>query len=141
MRPSSLQLRLYFVTELNISVNMEFDPDEEVKLYLKNLVVNSEAIKNPDDEREWQIKLSVQHNQDLKTNSPYFFSVNLVGFFRIEGYVPNNNVAKYAYVNGSSVLYSSAREVLRSAMARGPYEPIMLPTVCFYEEVKQKAED
>ncbi len=134
MKPSSLQLRLYFVTDLSVSVNPEFDPEKEVNLHIGNMIVNTEPIKKPDDDREWQIKMNIRHTQNSESNSPYFFAVELMGFFHINELLPESMVEKFAYVNGSSVLYSSAREILRNAMADGPYDPIMLPTVCFLDD-------
>ncbi len=134
MKPSSLQLRLYFVTDLSVSVNPEFDPDEEVNLHLGNITINSENTQKEDNDREWQIKLTVRHTQNQHSNSPYFFAIDLLGFFSIDESMPTEMVEKFAFVNGSSVLYSSAREILRNAMADGPYSPIMLPTVCFFED-------
>jgi len=78
--------------------------------------------------------MNIRHTQNPESNSPYFFAVDLVGFFRIDESLPETMVEKFAYVNGSSVLYSSAREILRNAMADGPYDPIMLPTVCFLDD-------
>ena len=141
MKPSNLQLRLYFVTDLSFSVNSEFDSEKEVNLHIDNMVVESEPINKPDDEREWQIKMSVRHTQNSESNSPYFFAVELMGYFRIDESLPEAMVEKFAFVNGSSVLYSSAREILRNAMADGPYEPIMLPTVCFFEDDKRIESD
>ena len=36
-------------------------------------------------------------------------------------------------VNGSSVLYSAARQILRNAMSSGPFNPLLLPTASFVE--------
>lgn len=134
MKPSNLQLRLYFVTDLSVSVNSEFNPETDVNLHIGNMVVESEPMKKPDEDREWQIKMKVRHTQNSESNSPYFFAVELMGYFHIDESLPEALIEKFAFVNGSSILYSSAREILRNAMANGPYEPIMLPTVCFFED-------
>lgn len=134
MKPSSLQLRLYFVTDLSISVNPEFDATKDVNLHIGNIAIKSENIQKEDDEYEWQIKLTIRHTQNSDSNSPYFFAVDMVGYFHIDESLPKTRVEKFVFVNGSSVLYSSAREILRNAMSDGPYDPIMLPTVCFFED-------
>jgi preprotein translocase subunit SecB len=133
MRPSNLQLKCYFVTDLNISANQTFDPDSATNLLLEDLVAEPECTPNEEDEREWQISLRVSHTQTPESNAPYFFSIELIGFFKIEDTVPDERVKQFATVNGASVLFSTAREVLRSGMANGPYEPIILPTVCFLD--------
>ncbi|NQU39528.1 MAG: hypothetical protein HQ523_06215 [Lentisphaerae bacterium] len=53
--------------------------------------------------------------------------------------MPDERVGQFALVNGASVLFGTAREVLRSVMTNGPYEPILLPTVCFLDAKPEAA--
>ncbi|NQU39531.1 MAG: protein-export chaperone SecB [Lentisphaerae bacterium] len=133
MRPSNLQLRCYFVTDLTVTANQAFDPAKEVNVLLDDLLTEPECLVKGDDEREWQISLRVSHTPNPENNVPYSFSIELVGFFGIERVVPEEKVEQFAFVNGASVLFSTAREVLRSVMTNGPYDPILLPTVCFLD--------
>lgn len=139
MKSSALQLRRYIVTELSVSANRGFDPDKKVRLGLRDVVAQPECRGDEKKPREWQIVLKLKHSQSAESNSPYFFMIETVGFFTVKESVPAERVAEFVQVNGASVLYSTAREVLRSVMAMGPYLPILLPTVCFYEP-KRKAE-
>ncbi len=41
-------------------------------------------------------------------------------------------------VTGSSILYSAAREFLLTLMGRGPWSPMMLPTISFMELANKK---
>lgn len=133
MKPSALQLRHYIVTELSLSANRSFDPEKKVHLGLRDVVAEPECRADKKNGREWQIVLRVKHSQSAESNSPYFFMIEMVGFFAVGKSVPDEKVADFAEVNGSSVLYSTAREVLRGAMAIGPYLPILLPAVCFFD--------
>ncbi len=40
-------------------------------------------------------------------------------------------------INGPSMLYGIAREVIRGVTARGPYFPILLPSATFFEPAPQ----
>jgi preprotein translocase subunit SecB len=141
MRPSKLLLKQYVVTELTVTANRDFEPDKPVELGLEDLVSDPECDVSEENAREWQITLRMKHSQNTESNSPYFFMIELVGFFGVEDGVPDEMIAEFVRVNGSSVLYSTAREVLRSIMTMGPFLPIMLPTVCFYDPKKQAADD
>lgn len=140
MKPSALQLRHYILTELSLSANRSFDPSKKVQLALRDVVAEPECRMDKKDGRECQIVLRIKHSQSAESNSPYFFMIEMIGFFAVSKSVPDDRVAEFAEVNGSSVLYSTAREVLRSAMALGPYLPILLPAVCFFDP-KKKAEE
>ncbi len=137
MRPSNLQLNCYFVTDINVTANQAFDGSKEIGLRLRDVVAEPDCTASNDDSREWQVRLRVSHLQDEESNSPYFFSIELVGFFRILDRVPDEGVERFVSVNGASVLFSTAREVLRSVMANGPYDPILLPSVCFLDSVPE----
>ena len=132
MRSSALQLRHYIITELSLAANRAFDPEKKVQLGLHDVLGKPECRVDQKDPQEWQIVLKLKHSQSTESNSPYFFMIAMVGFFAVDKSVPEAKVAEFVEVNGASVLYSTAREVMRSLMAMGPYRPILLPTVCFY---------
>ena len=138
MRQSNLLLKQYVVTEISVTANKEFDPENQVQLGLRDVVADPQCDRSNDNPRNWQITLRMKHSQNTESNSPYFFMIELVGFFSIDDVVPDDRVEEFAYVNGSSVLYSTGREVLRSVMAIGPYRPIILPTVCFYDPKRKE---
>ena len=133
MKPSALQLRNYIVTELSVSANRTFDPDKKVQLGLPDVTVESECVADKKDGRAWQIVLRIKQAQSAESNSPYFFMIEMAGFFMVSKAVSDERVAEFVEVNGASVLYSTAREVLRSTMAMGPYLPILLPAGCFFD--------
>ncbi len=134
MRPSSLLLKSYIVTDVNVSANPAFDPEKPVNLGIRDLIVEPECRPNEKNPRDWRIFLCVKDAQNKDSNSPYSFRIELVGFFEVEEKVPVKTLDVFACVNGTSVLYSTAREVLRSLMSMGPYQPILLPAVCFFED-------
>lgn len=137
MRPSNIELEGYFVTELNISANLTFDAKKPTGLTSDDLVTEPECLKKTENPRHWQIRLKVKNAENGKPNTPYFFSIALVGFFKVMDAVPDQRVAEFAKVNGASILFGTAREVLRNAMSQGPYAPILLPAVCFLDAMPE----
>jgi preprotein translocase subunit SecB len=132
MKSSALQLNYYFVTELNVTANRQHDPKQPIMLSDENLVVKLDVMVQKDDARRWQATLRIQQQGGPVTNPPYFFTVELVGMFSVAAKYPLDKAEWMVRTNASSVLYSTAREVLRSAMSQGPYCPLLLPTVSFY---------
>lgn len=133
MRPSNLQLKRYVVTDITVTANKDFNHEKPIELGLQDVVAEPTCMMIEENPREWQIVLRIKHSQNTESNSPYFFMIELVGFFGIDDSVPDDKIEEFAKVNGSSVLYSTGREVLRSTMSMGPFLPIVLPTVCFYD--------
>lgn len=133
MRPSNLELRGYFVTELNVSANARFDPNQSMELTINDLDVQPTCLTNEEDPRHWQIRLRVRSVEDGERNTPYAFNTEVVGFFTVADAVPLDAVPAFAHINGASILYGVAREALRGVMAQGPHLPLLLPTVCFLE--------
>ncbi|MFO7535357.1 MAG: protein-export chaperone SecB [Kiritimatiellia bacterium] len=131
MNASALQLKQYIVTELSLSANRKFDLEKDVHFSVPDVV--GEPICTPDEKngREWQIVLKLKHSQSVESNSPYFFMIEIVGLFSVDKSVLEEKIPEFVRVNGASVLYSSAREILRSTMTMGPYLPILLPTISF----------
>lgn len=132
MKSAALQLNYYFVTELSVTANREHDPKKPVTLTDENLVVTPDILPDQNDPRRWQVTLRIQQQAGPDVNAPYFFTVELTGFFSVASNFPEDKAEWMVRTNATSVLYSTAREVLRSAMSQGPFCPLLLPTVSFY---------
>lgn len=132
MKNSPLQLKRYFVTELSLTANKEFDPRKEVKLGVDNMIVTPALLADASDRRQWQVTLRIQLQPGPEANTPYFSALEVVGFFRLQDDYPEENIEWMVQTNATSVLYSAAREILRGATAQGPYPAFLLPTVSFY---------
>ena len=138
MKTSPLQLNCYFVAELNVTANRQHAPKAPITLSAENLTVKPDFMAQKDDPQRWQVTLRIQQQGGPSTNSPYFFTIELVGMFSVAANYPEKQVEWLVRTNASSVLYSTAREVLRNAMAQGPFCPLLLPTLSFYTpETKQ----
>lgn len=136
MKPeiSKLLLDNYFVSALSIKANTAFDVNQSMNLTINDLIIDSNAIKIADDVRHWQVVLTVSYALKKGVNSPYAFKAEVVGFFSVASNYSEDRAEWLVKTNASSVLYSVARETLRSAMASGPWKPIILPAVSFYTQ-------
>jgi preprotein translocase subunit SecB len=134
MKASPLNLRDYYVTELSVTTNKNFDLQKPVSMKFEDLVVERHLIQHNDAKNgsPWQLTLRVHHTSAPERNAPYQFTLELVGFFDVNAKVPAEKVETILKVNGASMLYGAARQVIRSATAQGPYLPVLLPSVSFY---------
>ena len=132
MKNSPLQLKHYFVTELSLTANKEFDPKKESKLGIESLVVTPALMADAADPRQWQVTLRIQQQPGPEANAPYFSALEIVGFFCLQDNYPEEKIEWMVKTNATSVLYGVAREILRAAMAQGPFPPVILPTASFY---------
>jgi preprotein translocase subunit SecB len=138
MSPAALQLKYYFVTELSVTANRQHHAGKPVTLTDENLVVKQDFLREKDAPRQWQVTLRIQQQGGPATNPPYFFTIELVGFFSVAAKYPEEKAEWMVRTNATSVLYSTAREVLRGAMSQGPFCPLLLPTVSFYTPETRK---
>jgi preprotein translocase subunit SecB len=138
MNNSPLQLKRYFVTELSLTANKEYDPKKEFKFDVENTLVTPALLSDETDQRQWQVTLRIKQQPGPDANAPYFSALEIVGFFCLDESYPEDKIEWMIQTNATSVLFSAAREILRSATAQGPYPPILLPTVSFYGPNPQK---
>jgi preprotein translocase subunit SecB len=143
MRASQLLLDHYYLDELSFSLSDDYSFEADVtepKLLPEDLSVKVETARNPEDLLQWMFKLSI--NLEKKENRfPYNFSIRLTGFFDVSKDCPSALVDRLALVNGPSILYAAARELLAVVTGRSRFLTIFLPSVSFYEPPKDtKAE-
>lgn len=135
MRISPLQLEYYFVAESHVTASREFKAGEPLGVKADDIIVEPE-FKPTGAERQWEVTLRVQYTPGPEVNTPYFFTLELVGFFRIDlGYL-EDRVERLVQTNGPTILFGIAREVLRNLTGHGPHPPMILPTASFVPERK-----
>jgi len=135
MHAAQLQLKHYFLSAFNYSVNPEFDPEKNISLNFKDISVDYEVQPlNEETQHEWQVGLKVGFSPSVKGNAPYSFSGEIVGFFSVSKNAAKERASFYIETNATSVLYSTLREIVCTITAKGPYRALLLPTVCFYEK-------
>lgn len=136
MKAAQIQLRNYFVSELQFVANRDFNPDGPSNVGADDLQLKLQASPKADNKREWQITLRIALNASPESNSPYSFLVEMIGFIDVADSVSDDRIERFARINGTSLIFAAAREIIKAATSRGPYKPLMLPTVTFWEPKK-----
>ena len=132
MQASSLQLDNSAITRLKIEANKSFPKDRAKDRFLHfadaGLESTVELGSDADDPRRFFVKLDMRMLGTEEHPTPYAVDVEIVGIFVCTGSNPNND-EKLAEINGAAVLYGSIREVVLQITSRGPYPPLIMPTV------------
>lgn len=139
MKHSPLQLLRYAVPEISCSANPAFDPNKEIQGGIEQFSVEAvvKQQKPPDNfpGHAWSVEMNISQKLIEGHNFPYKFDMILAGFFVCSSTLPAEvNEERFVRVNGSSTLYGAAREFVRIVTASGPWGPILLPTVSFYQQ-------
>jgi preprotein translocase subunit SecB len=99
----------------------------------------------PNSPNQWRIVLTIQClNEDPA--KPYLYEAEIIvqGIVEVNEGFPEDKKEQLAIVNGLSILFSAAREMLINITARSVYGGITLPTFSFVnsvsEALKQKAQ-
>jgi len=138
MKLSPLQLSHYFITELHFVAAAIFDPAKDVELRDEHFTIEPIFQRAQENDLQWQVTLKLNQEAPAKTNTPYSFSVVIVGLFEVHPKFEKERIERMVHTNASSVLYGIAREIVRGLTTRGPYPGLMLPSVSFLPDVIPK---
>jgi len=135
MKPAPISLLEYFATDMALSANPLYDSSKglELKDAEYNVDVRVDAAPSESGPARWQVTLEIGQQTAPETNFPYSFRLVLVGFFEVARPSSPEQDERFVKIQGASVLYGMAREIVRAITGRGPHSPVMLPTVSFYE--------
>ena len=139
MKPllSHLSCLDYWVVGLSLMANPDFDADKPTDLAFEDIEIDDEAIPDKDG-RIWTVCLHVGQQMVPGKNAPYSFSIGIQGRFEVlDGY--GGNAEWLVRTNGPSMLFGTAREILRTMMKSGPHDAMLLPTVSFYRPPQEDA--
>jgi hypothetical protein len=137
MKISPLQLRRYFVSEMSCSANMDFNPSRDFQLSFEQFQVETDSWRTEGASGSWSLRMVITHQIGPQQNFPYEFKLVMIGFLVCTGPVPHGlEEDRYVKVNGFSILYGIAREIIRATTARGPWRDLMIPTVSFFEAAR-----
>jgi preprotein translocase subunit SecB len=139
MKPqaSPIRCKSYFANELSVSANPKYDPNRPSDLTTEDLQVENSIVPIGEDESSIVFLSVEQHAAGVK-NAPYNFKIRLMGYFDVMEGVPKQRAEQLLLTNGSSILYGAAREILRDMTSKGPYPPLLLPTLSFFPLLKRK---
>jgi len=71
---------------------------------------------------------------------PYELKATIVGFFTMNDSIPTDIVPKNALLNGPSILYSTARDLIMSLSSRTGFPSLLLPTIIPSEPLEMETE-
>jgi preprotein translocase subunit SecB len=142
-----LQIDGYYVKEFSCSVRDDLDEKSHLALgtglhiqpsqvMLASPMVDLEVGigEHLKDRSKFRIMLDVK-SDDKEGDSPYTFSLKLMGYFSVEDKKYIEEMSPIFHRNAVMLLYSAAREIVASSTGRGPFPAYMLPTLSFnYDE-------
>ena len=133
MKLSPIQLIDYHVTRLTVEACATFDRDEPMDLDPADLEVAASTSRLSDgDDLRWTVSLIVRHEPVKGKNIPYRLTIEIVGLVTTVTKKVDETLRHAVEVNGPSMLFGAAREILREATARGPYGSIVIPSASFF---------
>ena len=130
--PSKLQLKRAFTTDVHVQANPRFKAKEPMNMALEDISAEFKVHEPAGSKEDWAVELRVFFAGSEKVNAPYAFRIDLLGYFAVLGEKSKQKAKWLVETNAPSVLFSSAREILRATMSSGPYKSLVLPTVSFY---------
>jgi preprotein translocase subunit SecB len=132
MRAAPISLTNYFVSDLEFSVNQAFDPEKVSTIEIDDLELQNEKKPKTEDRRSWDVTLHIKLGERPERNLPCSIAVKIVGSVAVDQSVKEENIERWVEINGTSLVFSVAREIVRAVSSRGPNKSILLPTVTFW---------
>lgn len=129
-----LQLVDYVFPEIECRENPNCPRDAE-QIQPPEVQVTPRVAVREDDENIYRLALDISFGGEEEQCS-YIGRVKVVGIFSVSPDLGEKE--RHIFINGSSILYSSAREFVLSITSRGPSFPLMLPAVRFGESGKER---
>jgi preprotein translocase subunit SecB len=95
----------------------------------------------PTNANQWKLVLTLQlGSKDAAKPFAYEAEIKLQGLVQVSDGFLQEQKEQLALVNGFSILYSAAREMLLNITARSAYGAMTLPTISFVNLVKEKTQ-
>ncbi len=144
MKLSPLQLAYYRLADFSLTPRLGINPEEDsfemldrIEAYLE--IYEEEDESDPEDIATWGVTLGLVFapEEDDKC-SPYEFKVALLGTFKCSKVLPAGlDAERLVGVNGSSMLYGIARELIQTISDKSVWGRLTLPTMSFtdYKEM------
>ncbi len=133
MKPSPLRLDRHFVSHIHVDASPGATHKGELRVDVKPTCTQ----RKKDDPLQWMVSLRVEFATTGKEPPAYSGNCEFVGLFTVSDKFPKDKVEQLVRVNGASLLYAAAREMIAGITARGPWPMIILPSVSFVEPAAQ----
>ena len=136
MKLAPIQLEGYALTDLSFSANQDHKVDQPVSYRTEDIVVDHSSERDSKDDRVWRLTLAIKIQPRAEANAPYYISLQISGLVRALPQLEHKDIETLMKVNGASLLYGVAREVVRQVTAIGPYAPLLIPSISFRPEAQ-----
>lgn len=132
-----LEISQYFIDELHVKVNPEYEGDGS---HAGILVVDFDIRKAPDALR-FLITMTIDVNKtdEAFAGAPYQLLLNLSGYFDFAEGTDQETVDRLIGPNGLAILYGIARGTVAQATACCRHDKFILPAYNFIELLNEKA--
>jgi preprotein translocase subunit SecB len=149
MKLSPLQLAYYRVTQCSVSSRPEYDPEQDESDTILDQIhasLDVERLEEADTEHTlgWFVGLCLEFSPAAEQNVPYDFRIDLYGNFHCTKELPAGMDAEQLVgINGSSILYGIARELVQSITEKGMWGGLTLPSMSFtdYKDMLRESDD
>ena len=133
MKNSPLRLDRHFVSHFHLDASPGATHKGELRVDVKPTCTP----RKKDDPLQWMVNLRVEFATAGKEPPAYSGNCEFVGLFTVSDKFPKDKVEQLVRVNGASLLYSAAREMIAGITARGPWPMLTLPSISFVEPETQ----
>ncbi len=120
MRAAPISLTNYFVSNLEFKTNQAFDPEKASVIEIDDLELENEAKPRIENRRSWEVTLRIKLGDRPGRNLPCTIAIGIVGSVDVDQSVKEENIERWVQINGTSLVFSVAREIVRAITSRGP---------------------
>jgi preprotein translocase subunit SecB len=145
MKQSPLQLLDYWVDYIEVRANPNFDSSKEIEILVQSIDLVAEVSEIKIDDAHfagtaWQVSLRIEQPLPEGKNLPYSYKLDIAGLVAAHPGLKDEQLKRAVEVNGPSMLFGSAREIIRAATSRGRHAPVIIPSTNFFSPAPAAAE-
>jgi preprotein translocase subunit SecB len=133
MKSAQISLANYFVSELTFTANRAFDTTKPSIIANSDYEITPRTAAQTESRRKWEVGLRVALTSTPEKNFPCSFMLDLVGSIEVDETLREEYIDRFVNINGVSLIFGAAREIVRAVTSAGPSKPILLPSVTFWE--------
>ena len=123
-----IDLKTYFFPYVQVAADPECNPDADE---IHPDIQVKQTVDPDEDNGLYQVTLAITVSPGGEEEKvPYSIDLVAVGLFSVDKGI--DDPVRMLKMNGSSMLYSAAREFIITITARGPWPQFSLPTASFF---------
>lgn len=134
MKLAPLQLADYFLTDLSLQANPDFDSSKPADDPVETMVVvpsYSQSASEEGQDTRWLVILEISQTIPDGANLPYAFNLRIQGTVIASPHLSGVKLQRAMHANGPAMLFGAAREIIRAGTGRGPWPAVIIPSTNF----------